>query len=254
MAEAGNDNSTEWILLGDCIEREFARVHSAHLADRLVRRNLNEGRLKCRYLDADGKTHSGSDLPKGFWLEAEISREEHTATRPAKPIPPDSIVADFVARHRSVEDAMWVFRTGRPPQPQPLEPRMCPAIEIYRVEVLVWRVGPTPREEPTEAASEPAVPPELAETAPVAEQSAQPQKARRSGRPSSAELVLVEAERRLKAGAVPRTRKVFLQQLSDWLCDTHRETRQMASKTVGDHLRNNEAVRTLLPKAWLRRR
>ena len=29
---------------------------------------------------------------------------------------------------------------------------MAPAFEIFRVKVLVWRVGPTPREEPTETA------------------------------------------------------------------------------------------------------
>jgi hypothetical protein len=163
MAEAENDNNTEWISLGDYIEREFARVHSVRLADRLTRRYLEERRLKSRYLDADGNPHSGDELPKGFWLEAEISREEHAATRPAKPVPP-SILADFMARHRSTENALWVIRTGRPPPPlQPVEPRMCPAIEIYRVEVLVWRVGSTPREELT--ASELAVSPALTEPA-----------------------------------------------------------------------------------------
>ena len=55
---------------------------------------------------------------------------------------------------------MHVFRTGQPPPPrQPPAPAMSPAIEIFRVEVFVWRVGPTPREGPTEVVpAEPATP------------------------------------------------------------------------------------------------
>ena len=67
MAEAEDDNSTEWILVWDYYERRTTQLGSARLADRLVRKDLNEGRLKHRYLDGDGNLHPGSDLPKGFW-------------------------------------------------------------------------------------------------------------------------------------------------------------------------------------------
>ena len=68
MVEGANNTSTEseWILLGDYLEREFVRLHSARLTDRLVRRSLDERRLQYRYLDADGNLHAGSDLPKAI--------------------------------------------------------------------------------------------------------------------------------------------------------------------------------------------
>ena len=156
MVEGANNTSTESesILLGDYLEREFVRLHSARLTDRLVRRSLDERRLQYRYLDADGNLHAGSDLPKGYsWRTAEISREEHAVTWPAKPIPRDPWVVDILARQRAAEDHLHVFRTGRSPPPRPPPPPvMAPAFEIFRVKVLVWRVGPTPREEPTETA------------------------------------------------------------------------------------------------------
>jgi hypothetical protein len=79
-------------------------------------------------------------------------------------------------------------------------------------------------------------------------------KAPRRGRPSSAPLVLQEAIRRLLSGDVPATRKEFLEQLSDWVHDTHPKSRPMAAKTIGDHLRENARVRALLPEPWLRRK
>ena len=84
------------------------------------------------------------------------------------------------------------------------------------------------------------------------------QEAPRRGRPSSAPLVLEEAERRLqgsdRALYIHRGRENFLAELSNWLRETHPETRPMAAKTIGDHLRANANVRTLLPEAWLRRK
>ena len=84
------------------------------------------------------------------------------------------------------------------------------------------------------------------------------QEAPRRGRPSSASLVVEEAERRLrgsdKALHIPRGRKDFLVELSDWLRDKHPEARSMAAKTIGDRLRENANVQALLPKSWLRRR
>ena len=80
----------------------------------------------------------------------------------------------------------------------------------------------------------------------------------RPGRPSSASLVLEEAERRLRgsdrARHIQRGRKDFLVELSDWLRDKHPEARSMAAKTIGDHLRENANVRALLPESWLRRK
>ena len=84
------------------------------------------------------------------------------------------------------------------------------------------------------------------------------QEAPRRGRPSSASLVLKEAERRLRgsdrARHIPRGRKYFLVELSDWLRDKHPETWSMAAKTIGDRLRENAKVQALLPKSWLRRK
>jgi hypothetical protein len=84
------------------------------------------------------------------------------------------------------------------------------------------------------------------------------QKAPRRGRPSSASLVLEEAERRLrssdKALYILRGRENFLAGLSNWLRDTHPEARPMAPKTIGDHLRENADVRALLPESWFRRK
>ena len=84
------------------------------------------------------------------------------------------------------------------------------------------------------------------------------QEASRRGRPSSAPLVLEEAEKRLrgsdKALHISRCRKAFLVELSDWLRNTHPNARSMAAKTIGDHLRENAKVQALLPKAWLRQK
>ena len=84
------------------------------------------------------------------------------------------------------------------------------------------------------------------------------QEASRRGRPSSAALVLEEAEKRLqssdRARHISRGRKTFLAELSDWLRNTHPNARSMAAKTIGDHLRENAKVRALLPEAWLRRK
>jgi hypothetical protein len=91
---------------------------------------------------------------------------------------------------------------------------------------------------------------------PAAEHPAQ--EAPRRGRPSSASLVLEEAERRLrssdKALYIRRGRENFLAGLSDWLRDTHPKARPMAPKTIGDHLRENANVRALLPESWFRRK
>jgi hypothetical protein len=83
------------------------------------------------------------------------------------------------------------------------------------------------------------------------------QEAPRRGRPSSAPLVLEEAERRLRSDRalhIQRGRDNFLAELSDWLRETHPEARPMAAKTIGDHLRANANVQALLPEAWLRRK
>ena len=83
------------------------------------------------------------------------------------------------------------------------------------------------------------------------------QEAPRRGRPSSASLVLEEAERRLRssdsARHISRGRESFLAGLSDWLRNTHPNARSMVAKTIGDHLRENAKVRDLLPDTWLRR-
>jgi hypothetical protein len=90
---------------------------------------------------------------------------------------------------------------------------------------------------------------------PAVEQQAQ--EAPRRGRPSSAPLVLEEAERRLqgsdRAEYIKRGRDNFLAGLSDWLLITHPNVRPMAAKTIGDHLRENANVQALLPESWLRR-
>ena len=83
-------------------------------------------------------------------------------------------------------------------------------------------------------------------------------KAPRPGRPSSAPLVLAEAERRLggtdRATYIRQGRENFLAGLSDWLRNTHRKVRQMKAKTIGDRARDNAKVRALLPEAWLRQK
>lgn len=84
------------------------------------------------------------------------------------------------------------------------------------------------------------------------------QEAPRAGRPSSASLVLEEAERRLrssdKALLIRRGRGKFLAELSDWLRNNHPEAPSIAEKTIGDHLRKNAKVRALLPDSWLQRK
>jgi hypothetical protein len=78
------------------------------------------------------------------------------------------------------------------------------------------------------------------------------------GRPSSADLVVAEAKRRLeissdRARIEREGRKNFLAALRIWLNDQP-NARRMTAKTIGDHLRRDDTVRELLPKAWLRRR
>src|SRR5262245_58730650 len=84
------------------------------------------------------------------------------------------------------------------------------------------------------------------------------QEAPRRGRPSSAPLVLKEAERRLQGSDrvlhIQRGRDNFLAELSDWLRNTHPKARQMKAKTIGDRVRDNARVRALLPKGWLRQK
>jgi hypothetical protein len=84
------------------------------------------------------------------------------------------------------------------------------------------------------------------------------QEAPRRGRPSSAPLVLKEAERRLQGSDrvlhIQRGRDNFLAELSDWLRNTHPKARQMKAKTIGDRVRDNAKVRALLPKGWLRQK
>jgi len=87
----------------------------------------------------------------------------------------------------------------------------------------------------------------------VTEQPAQ----RHIGRPSSAALVVEEAARRLRstnsAALLRQGRDRFLGGLSEWLGKAHPEKPQMAAKTIGVRLRENEVVRGLMPKSWLRK-
>jgi hypothetical protein len=77
------------------------------------------------------------------------------------------------------------------------------------------------------------------------------------GRPNGWPFVKEEAIRRLQASDKAllerRKRQVFLEELSKWLSRAHPEARQMAPKTIGDHLREDADTRVLLPKAWKRR-
>jgi hypothetical protein len=222
MAEAaGKDTPSNcvWVPLGDYI---------ALAGEQLVRDGLNNG-SPCRYRDAFGNLRSGNNLPGGFWLECAINREEHSARRRERTVPADrreAVLKEFAARFKPT----WPPAPPEPEKPSASEYTI-PAIEIFCVEVLAPR----------------------AEEKSVTEPTAQPEKIRRGGRPTSAPLILAEAERRLQTSDIPRGLKDFEKQLSDWLRDNHPEARRMEPKTVGDHLRKCERVRALLPLAWRRR-
>ena len=136
MAEAEDDNSTKWILvLGDYYERRTTQLGSARLADRLVRKDLNEGRLKDRILTATEICVRKRFTERLLGRFQPVISCEFSALRPAKPISPDPLntwIRDIIARSRAVEDSMHVFRTGQPPPlRQPPAPAMSPAIEIF---------------------------------------------------------------------------------------------------------------------------
>jgi hypothetical protein len=107
----------KWVLLGDYLEQKSVEVHSPRLAEQLVRDELEERRREYCYLDRDGKPHR-NNLPAGFCLEAKINREESSARRPAKPIPPDPSLT-WLARHaRQVDDVKRAIM-GLPQPPGP---------------------------------------------------------------------------------------------------------------------------------------
>jgi hypothetical protein len=95
---------------------------------------------------------------------------------------------------------------------------------------------------------------------------AKKQVASRRGRRTSALLVLAEAKRLLRGkdrhAWVQKGRKRFLDHLRDWLNERIERDRRvgrqpeakMESKTIGDHLRRDGSLQSLLPQGWRRRR
>jgi hypothetical protein len=77
------------------------------------------------------------------------------------------------------------------------------------------------------------------------------------GRPSSWLWVKEEAKQRLRNTArevlLRRGHQNFLQELSDWLRDTHPDKRPMAAHTIYNRVQNDAEIRDLLPKEWKRK-
>jgi len=236
MAEADHDDTSsqyEWVSPREYVRR-IARDPAAETeAEYSITEQFRRGKIPYCYRAGNGTLHH-DDLSDDFRREAVIDFATATATRPARTIREPNPALPYV-RGNFTPRPQWV---GHPLLQRDWDPfsrpdhidREFPAETITELKFLVPRA-------PTVAPSA--------------------QKAPRRGRPSSAPLVLEEAERRLrssdKALLERRGRKNFLEGLSNWLHDTHPKARPMKAKTIGDHLRENANVRALLPKRWLRK-
>jgi hypothetical protein len=59
------------------------------------------------------------------------------------------------------------------------------------------------------------------------------------GRPSSVNLVIEEAKRRLDSGSAPKLLKAFGRDLSKWLSETHPNSPQMQPEVVENNIRHH---------------
>jgi hypothetical protein len=135
MAEAGDEDTSKWVPLGD---------HIARRGEQFVRRELNEGRLPYRCRDAWGNLRSSNNLPGGFWVDCVINGVEHSAKRRERVISPNpatvSFIAPYLERMRAFEALRQSVFGQKPVVPVPSPPsreHVIPAIEIFCIEVLV---------------------------------------------------------------------------------------------------------------------
>jgi hypothetical protein len=233
MAEADHDDTSsqcEWVSPREYVKRIARDLAAETEAEYSIAERFRRGKLRYCYRAGNGELHH-DDLSDDFRREAVINFATATATRPGRTI-------------REPNPDLPYVRGNLRPQPQWFGHPI-----LQRDWDPFSRPDHIDREFPAETITELKF---LVPRAPTVEPAAQ--KAPLPGRPSSASLVLKEAERRLRTGDIPAARKKFLQQLSNWLRDTHPKARPVADKTIGDHLRDNENVRALLPKPWLRRK
>jgi hypothetical protein len=191
----------------------LAKYIKRHAPEPLVRDQLDRGELRYEWKDPRGKFRASDD---GCPQPPKGWWLETTINRETS-----EVRLDVWPRFDMSE--LWGGSWGDPPEPEP----KLPSFET----MFFVRVFPTVERPAREAPLR--------------------------GAPTSAELVIEEADRRLqntdKETLVRRGRKNFLEDLSTWLGDTHPKARQMMAKTIGDHLRKNVYIRTLLPEGWLRR-
>ena len=236
MAAAEAEDTLQWVSLHEAAIRlaERSAADQKPLAAYAVEQQFRDG---YRYRYRDGSALHENDLPPDFLREAVINVAASTATQGERTerIPNPDLP---LVRGDCTPQAQWIPSGPCPFSHDPFShpayiEKTVPAKTVTDIEVLV----PKPSEPPGVE--------QVAQTAP------------RPGRPSSAPLVLEEAERRLRSSDrenfIRRGRENFLKGLSDWLCDTHPKARSMAPKTIGDRLRGNPNVRAHMPKDWHRR-
>ena len=130
VAEAETPSAHRWVKLSAYAEQKMEQVESPHIAQQMIRRELDRG-LPCRYVevgDVDSREHT--ELPSGYnWREAQIDLAISSA------IWPERMVTDPSDGYHLVTATSLYFSSYRFLQ-----------LEIYKIEVLV----------PAEAQSPPA--------------------------------------------------------------------------------------------------
>ncbi len=113
------------VLLGTYFEHKWREVLSAKLAESLVRDELNNGRLRYHYLDRLGVVHQDDqdNLPSEFWLHATIDWETSSARHPER-------------------RAHWGIGGIFPKPVLPPRDQIIPALDIFRIQVLLPGKGP----------------------------------------------------------------------------------------------------------------
>ena len=121
VAEAETPSAHQWVKLSAYAEQKMEQIESPHIAEQLVRSELDLG-LPCRYVvvgDLDGREHT--ELPSGYnWREAQIDWAISSA------IWPERIVTDPSEGYHLESPTSLYFSSYRFLQ-----------LEIHKIEVLV---------------------------------------------------------------------------------------------------------------------
>jgi hypothetical protein len=72
-------SSGRWVRLDEYFESKRKELRSRRLVERLMRRDLSDGRLPYRYLDGEGRQHQ-DDLSADFWIDASFNLDELSAS------------------------------------------------------------------------------------------------------------------------------------------------------------------------------